>query len=193
MASHTRTLRGGGSGPSGSDPLAEAYGHWLIDQVREPNAHLRATYWDLLTIWHETEFVWLIPNDDNRLRDGLDLRHQFLDGHRTRRKIDIESFGPVSMLEVLIALSRRLSFQISAEPELCAHALLRNLGMHKMVDPLSRYKANKAREILNNLIWRTYEPDGTGGFFPLAFPPGDQRKVEIWYQMHAFVIENLDP
>jgi hypothetical protein len=42
------------------------------------------------------------------------------------------------------------------------------------------------------LIWRTYEPDGSGGFFPLMHP-SDQRirhKVEIWTQMNAYWLLN---
>jgi hypothetical protein len=28
-----------------------------------------------------------------------------------------------------------------------------------------------------------------GGFFPLTHPNDDQRKVEIWYQMNAYLDE----
>jgi hypothetical protein len=34
--------------------------------------------------------------------------------------------------------------------------------------------------------------DGTGGFFPLAWPQEDQRAVELWYQLNSFV-EELHP
>jgi hypothetical protein len=44
-------------------------------------------------------------------------------------------------------------------------------------------------EILYALIWRTYDPDGVGGFFPLAWPKEDQTKIEIWYQMNAYAKE----
>jgi len=42
------------------------------------------------------------------------------------------------------------------------------------------------------LIWRDYHADGRGGFFPLTNPDTDQTKVEIWYQMNAYVTEMTD-
>jgi hypothetical protein len=47
----------------------------------------------------------------------------------------------------------------------------------------------QVEEILHTLIWRTYDPDGTGGFFPLTRPQFDQRTIEIWYQMNAYSME----
>jgi hypothetical protein len=34
--------------------------------------------------------------------------------------------------------------------------------------------------------------NGTGGLFPLKMPKVNQRRVEIWYQMSAFIEENFD-
>jgi hypothetical protein len=58
-----------------------------------------------------------------------------------------------------------------------------------MYDPLSRTKARRANAILDRVIRREYEPDGTGGFFPLQNPLEDQTQVEIWYQMAAYINE----
>ena len=44
-------------------------------------------------------------------------------------------------------------------------------------------------EILNRVVWRTNESDGTGGLFPLSRPYLDQRDVEIWSQLNAFLLE----
>jgi hypothetical protein len=38
---------------------------------------------------------------------------------------------------------------------------------------------------------RLYTTSGYGGLFPLEEPKEDQRKVEIWYQMMAYLGENL--
>jgi hypothetical protein len=40
---------------------------------------------------------------------------------------------------------------------------------------------------MERCVWRTYEPNGVGGFFPLENPNEDQREVELWYQMSAYV------
>jgi hypothetical protein len=168
--------------------LHKAYLHWLEQQVREGSTHQKKTYIDLMEVMHAKEFVWQVPNDDNRIADALDLRREFIsDGNHHRLAPD--ELGPVSFLEVLIALSRRLSFQAGGNAEGWAWQFLCNLELHRMPDPLSRYKARRADEIMDTVIWRNYAPDGTGGFFPLAFAEEDQRKVEIWYQMAAYVRE----
>lgn len=170
--------------------LKEAYFHWLVKQVRDPSRrNQRRTYWDLLSLMHSKEFVWLVPNDDNRIADGVYLRYEFLDGRNLSGEIAKEDFGPCSTLEVLIALSRRVEFQAGGSAEGWAWQLLDNLGLLRMSDPLSKRKVNLANQILEDLIWRQYQSDGEGGFFPLNHPPEDQTKVEIWAQMCCYVIE----
>lgn len=165
---------------------AEAYLHWLETQVKE-DEHPRRTYTDLMQLMHAQEFVWQVPNDHNRIQDGLDLRLEFLENHRNAPEKDY--FGPCSMLEVLIGISRRLEFQTGGSAEGWAWQLIVNLDFQNMADPLSQRKAGQVADKLEALIWRNYNPDGTGGFFPLAWPETDQRKVEIWYQMAAYVNE----
>jgi hypothetical protein len=94
-------------------------------------------------------------------------------------------------LEVLIALSRRVAFNAGGEPEVWAWKLLKNLRLHKATDPFTPEKANRVDEVLYALIWRTYKPNGQGGFFPLQWDPEDQTKVEIWYQMNKYVAEKI--
>jgi hypothetical protein len=90
----------------------------------------------------------------------------------------------------LVALSRRLEFIAGGEQDVWAGQLLKNLGLDKMYDPVSARKINQIEDILEALIWRTYERDGKGGFFPLKHTEEDQTKVEIWYQMNAYVNEH---
>lgn len=172
------------------DRLHEAYFHWLVDQVREEGvSHHERTYWDVLRLMHSKEFVWMpeAGNDDNRISDGLDLRIEFF--HENGARGTKKTFGPCSVLEVMIGISRRLAWSAGDGAEGWAWQLLRNLELHKMYDPLSRRKARRADEILETLIWRNYSPDGVGGFFPLAWPSGDQTRIEIWYQMNEYIGE----
>lgn len=172
-------------------PLAEDYLRWLEPQIRDENdGNQDKTYWNLLVIMFEK--VWpdnaLVPNDDNRLADGLGLRVEFCYAHHVRQGA-LADLGPCSFLEVLIGLSRRLAFDAEGSAPSWAWVLLSNLGLQKMSDPLSRYNARKANDILDTCIWRNYQPDGCGGFFPLSWPEEDQRQVELWYQMAAWVNE----
>jgi len=143
---------------------------------------------------YETEFVWFIPNDDNRVGDGLDIRVEYFReiGNTENAQALKEEWRlawPCSVLEILVGLSRRLAWLASGSAEGWAWQLLCNLDLHHYKDPLSRRKERAVHDILYALIWRTYHPDGTGGFFPLTWPRGDQTKIEIWYQMHAYVKE----
>jgi hypothetical protein len=61
-----------------------------------------------------------------------------------------------------------------------------------MSDPFTQPKQRKVQEIMDTVINRTYLPDGTGGFFPLIRPDGDQTQIELWYQLNAYV-EELHP
>jgi hypothetical protein len=133
---------------------------------------------------HETEFVWFIPNDNNRLMDANALRKEFLNG-----KIRVFRY-PISVLEVLIALSRRAAWNGSGQAGDWAWKLIQHLHLQRSSDPLTGRKLKRVDDILYKLIWRTYEPNGEGGFFPLREPKEDQTKLEIWHQMSAYIIEN---
>jgi hypothetical protein len=65
-----------------------------------------------------------------------------------------------------------------------------NLRLHRLSDQLTERDADKIHDVLDTVIWRTYEINGWGGFFPLTLSDEDQTKVEIWYQMAAYVEEN---
>ena len=139
---------------------------------------------DLFDLMHQKEFVWVVPNDDNRIADGLEVRDEW---NRSGRNMPEE--GPCSFLEVLIALSRRLEHVTGEYSGGWARQLLVNLNIGKYDDPLSRYKVDRLDDVMEAVIWRTYSPDGEGGFFPLKDPRDDQRKIEIWYQMSAYIEE----
>lgn len=157
----------------------ENYLKWLARQIK-PDRDRDHT--DLFRILYAKEFVWLIPNDDNRVRDGLDIRDSFFNYHSHLDQ-------GCSVLEVLIGISRRIAFAAGGDPHLWAWRLLENLELNRVSGRIGAIRAERVDDILERLIWRMYEPNGVGGFFPLAWPQLDQRGVEIWYQMHAYIEE----
>lgn len=169
----------------------ENYLLWLEPQLRDEHGNPGKTYWDLLNVMFEREFVFVVPMDDNRIVDGLDLRMDFVRvNHIPLGRMP--NLGPCSFLEVLIALSRRMAFIAGGQAPGWAWQLLCNLELDRMSDPFTRSKHRKTQEIMDTAIWRTYSPDGTGGFFPLMQPDDDQTRIELWYQMNAY-IEELHP
>jgi hypothetical protein len=171
------------------EPLDELYFKWLYSQVADlEEVNPYATHWRLLKLLYTREFVWFVPNDDNRLEDGKDLRHEFID-EKNLRDVDSSwvSLG-CSILELLVGLSRRLAFEAEGEPLEWFWHMLENIGLHKY-DDRRRFSESTINAALDRVIWRTYEADGAGGLFPLKDAQEDQRNVELWYQLSAYVLE----
>lgn len=170
-------------------PLDELYFIWLYRQVANPDiAEPSLTYWKLLKELFTKEFVWLIPNDDNRIEDGKALRIEFIqDEGLTEVDRDWIELG-CSMFELMVGLSRRLAFEAEGEPHFWFWAMMENLGIHKYSDD-RRFARIHINKILDRVIFRTYKENGFGGLFPLKHPEQDQRNVELWYQLSAYVLE----
>ncbi len=171
--------------------LDDRYLTWLYRQVSGRAVRVKdpaKTYWRLLRQLYSTEFIWFIPNDDNRAEDGRDLRSEF----ETEQVIsyvdpDWHNLG-CSFLEMLIGLSRRLSFEAEGgTPDWFWH-LIHTLGLTGCTDA-SGYSEEEVTEVVNAVIWRTYDRDGNGGLFPLVKPRRDQTKVEIWYQLSEWLLQ----
>lgn len=66
--------------------------------------------------------------------------------------------------------------------------ILENAGLEKYTD--EQFDEWKVYQILDDIVDRRYNRNGFGGLFPLRKPKKDQRKVELWYQMCAYLVEN---
>jgi hypothetical protein len=160
----------------------------------------------LLRYLYKIEFYSLIPNDDNRGEDGKKLREIYLDEeHRSepRRRMSRNnedpqgSFylpeDPCTVLEMLIGLSYRMENELECGPlrtsaRECFWLFLKNLGLEWVNNTdFYRYAAD---ELIGSLLDRKYKKNGEGGIFPLKRTKKNQRKVEIWYQMQEYLLEN---
>lgn len=173
--------------------LDEQYLTWLYSKVANVKTRARAkTYWSLLKQLYSKEFVWFVPNDDNRVQDGKDLRLEFLEECNVRDADQEWLDLGCSILELIIALSRGLAFEAGGSARVWFWELIDNIEMTEYTDAI--YNLGHYRELiderLDRLIWRTYAYDGNfGGLFPLKHPQEDQRDVELWYQLCAYVLE----
>lgn len=171
-------------------PLDESYFTWLYSQVGDTKVvNPYATHWRLLKILYTKEFLYLIPRDDNRGHDGRDLRQEFVDEQRIRNVDESWMKLPCSMLELLIGLSRRLTFEAEGRPGGWFWTMMMNIDLFQYNDR-RRFHEDTIHEVLDRVIFRTYDYSGTGGLFPLKEPSQDQRDVELWYQMCAYILEN---
>ena len=173
-----------------NEPLDELYLTWLYKQIGSVKIRRSSrTYWSLFRQLYTKEFDCFVPNDDNRAEDGKELRYEFIDDQGLE-DIDPEWMSlKCSMLELLIGLSRRLSFETDRDPKNWFWELLENIKLDSYNDR-QHIPHKEVDEILERVIWRTYDRNGHGGLFPLKRASKDQRKVELWYQMSAYLIEN---
>lgn len=168
----------------------ESYLVWLYAQIGSVRLRNRArSFWDLARVMFTTEFTWFVPNDDNRAEDGRDLRLEFMDDTGYEPDEEWLDLG-CSMLEMMIALSRRLSFEADGEARDWFWQLVANLGLEECNDR-SNFDQGRVTEILQTVCKRTYASNGQGGLFPLRNPDRDQRKVELWDQQSAYIRERF--
>lgn len=172
--------------------LDQLYFEWLYSQVCSVKRKNPArTYWNLFRILFTTEFFWFVPNDDNRVEDGKELRYDFM----RDQQIDPDDVDKdwlqtgCSMLELCIGLAKRLAFETNGSVDEWFWELLENLDLRKYNDATHIPRA-KVEDTLDRVNWRTYRRNGHGGLFPLCRPPrDDQREVELWYQLNAYLLE----
>jgi hypothetical protein len=169
--------------------LDDLYLPWLYSQVGHRSVKERnpsRTHWRLLRQLYSIEFVYVIDRDDNRAEDGRALRYEWADEVNFRVDPIWLEHG-CSFLEMLIALSRRLAFEANGEPHLWFWHLLNNLNLTDCNDR-SNYDVHKVDDIVDTVIWRTFDRNGNGGLFPMRRARRDQRNVEIWTQMHEYLL-----
>lgn len=137
-------------------------------------------------------FSWTVHNDGNRVEDAREIRQEFLNKNRQEYRPVAWYEMDASMLEVLMAISKRMAFKTDVSPGVWFWKLIENLGLEYCTD--SAWSQRTRLDVLQTteqLINRTYQPDGKGGLFPLNDPPEDQREVEIWLQMNAYLWERM--
>lgn len=147
------------------------------------------TYDLLIRELYRKSFVAILDRDFNRVNDGLSLREKYMGDEADY--ID----GVCSVLECLIALAKRID-DIMYNPDFGENfvrwfwEMIENLGLDKFPD--SNFSTRAVDTVIDRFVERKYDADGLGGLFPLRYPDPkiDQREVEIWYQMQAYLNEN---
>jgi hypothetical protein len=97
--------------------------------------------------------------------------------------------GRCNILEFLIGVATRLN-EADYDPTMPDRVgpwfwtLMENLEAIEAEDPWIEHSFKRINT-------RDYCSDGYGGLFPLKNPHEDQRNVEVWYQMQAYLMENL--
>ena len=175
--------------------IRSGYFQWLCDLVEAESQ--ASPYLLLMGDLHRFIFMPLLKRDADRAAEAVNLRDEFLYSEGIPEQYRVYLDGEATVLEILITLARTMDYEtssISFEPSrVCSYfwELIRNLGLLEFSD--DRYYefggSNSVNPILGNWVMRQYDYDGTGGVFPILAPNGDQRSVEIWYQMQTYLSE----
>jgi hypothetical protein len=145
----------------------------------------------------EIEFRGILGSDSNREEDGKDLRAEYC-GEPYTRYVERALEGPCSMLEMLIALAKRIEEMLSTpdKPDrtgIWFWEMIHNLGLREYQDRDSVEKKERNalynRKIIDRFIERLYNANGDGSLFPQKYPAFDSRTIEIWYQVQAYYMD----
>lgn len=170
----------------------EVYLRWLYDLVNKSVDEDTPTYHQLFECLYNVIFIPKLAMDENRCKDGIELRSDF--ARETGMTDAFSDETPCSVLEMLVALARRCEYQFMHNTDIGDRTstwfwiMLTNMGLVQYTDDVNFQDIYEAVETatykLNN---RDYYPDGSdGGPFIIEGAPRDLRTVEYWYQMCWF-------
>lgn len=134
------------------------------------------------------ETAIFICNDCNRVEDGFSLREKYCNKHKQQAQERIFE-EPCSVLEFLIGLAMRTENQFGIKDGYSWFwEFIGNLKLTKFDN--DNFSERKVEKIIEGFLQRRYSSNGDGGLFPILYPSRDQRDLEIWYQLNAYLDEN---
>lgn len=150
-------------------------------------------YSKLLDYLYQVDFVWIIPMDENRAKDGLNLRSRFCDLYSLNdiQMREIFSSKPCSMLEMMIALAIRIEDDFmgtenSNNTSKWFWSMIFSMGLQFNKD--ESFSAEKIDSIILRFIEHRYGADGRGSLFHVPMQNVDFRHLQIWDQMNYWLI-----
>ena len=173
------------------ESVINEYFEWLYNMVCERRYSREISFRKLLMHLHNTEFIYVIPMDENRAADGVYLRYRFAYDHPSPALVESYLEGPCSVLEMMVALALRCEEWIMDDPKMGDRTsqwfwnMIVNLGLGSMVDEY--YDEKLVTDILDLFMHREYEPDGRGGLFTVKYLDRDMRDMEIYAQLCAYI------
>lgn len=173
--------------------IRDEYFEWLISKVVGSLNSRTTSFNKLFYQLHDTPFRYIILRDENRAKDGIDLRYRFVWENQYPAEVEYELDAPCSVLEMMVALAIRCEESIMSDPDMGDRThqwfrnMLVNLGLGSMSD--DRFNRVYVEMVINRFLDRQYEADGRGGLFTVRHSDCDLREVEIAYQLYWYLDE----
>ena len=149
------------------------YTSWLIQRGCLEN------YSELASVWDELDFMWYIPEDEDKAIQALRMRDEYCyeTGMPSPRQ------APASFLEVFVSITDTLTAMLYKDRESFTKSILLNVGARSYSDdgrlPSEIHEA--ALNIAERVMYRTYSRNGTGGLFRI--PGVDILEMPLTTQM----------
>ena len=173
--------------------IRNRYFEWLVNKVAGGLFRGPASFEQLLYRLHEIPFRYVLLRDENRAKDGAELRYRFVWENNYPSYVEHELDGPCSVLEMMVALAIRCEESIMDDPLIGDRTsqwfrnMIVNLGLGSMTD--DRFDIAYVDMVIDRFLDRQYEPDGEGGLFTVRHCNCDLREVEIAYQLYWYLDE----
>jgi len=173
--------------------VCDGYFEWLVGKVAGSLCSGPVSFRKLLYRLHDIPFRYIIPRDENRAKDGIELRYRFVWENNYPAEVEYELDGPCSVLEMMVALAIRCEETIMDDPLIGDRTpqwfrnMLVNLGLGSMSD--DRFDKHYVDLVIDRFLDREYDEDGRGGLFTVRHGNCDLRDVEIAYQLFWYLDE----
>lgn len=175
------------------------YRNWLIGLTCNWCSDY-GNYSKLMEYLYSREFIPLYDNDENRSKDGMEMRFRFVEstgmpGYSYRDVMNYLTMN-CNMLEMMTALARRCEDHIMGDPDIGDRSgvwfydMLSNMHLADMTDDY--FDVAIAERAVDNVINHNYAKNGDGGLFSVRNPDIDMRTAQIWYQMNWHLGELYD-
>lgn len=168
------------------DIIINDYFAWMYDLVCSGRFSRTVSFRKLLSYLHDTEFTFLMPMDENRAENGIDLRYRFSFDYTGVERADLYLQGPCSVLEMILAMAIKIE-ETMDNPRMGDRTsqwfwnMIVSLGLGSMND--DNFDERYVSETVDRFLRREYEPNGKGGLFTIRGCSDDLRDVDIWCQM----------
>lgn len=130
-------------------------------------------------MWDELDFVWYIPEDEDRAIQALRMRDEYC--YKTGMSSPRQA--PASFLEVFVSITDTLTAMLYQDRESFTKSILLNVGARSFSDDgrLPSEIHDEALIIAERVMYRTYSRNGTGGLFRI--PGVDTLEMPLTTQM----------
>lgn len=168
----------------------DGYFSYLLGIIDSPGIN---RYTVMLDILYRTDYRWSIHNDDNRIKDAIEIRYNYQEEFGFNEELNLI---PCSIIEVICGLAIRMDeiMRDPKEPHINRWfwEMIGNLGLLDFTDEMYKkgaWSLSDLRKILDIFMDRTYDELGRGGLFPRNICYKNQKEIELFEQMNGYLGE----